>query len=583
MTNTRHLPIILLSLILYVHYCLSEEVYSESNNGLFENKGEYIKGHQSIISENKIERTIEFNCKMLFESIYFDKYSQNLVKLLFFLGIIDEYEKISKKDIFFTNGKKSRIEKINIDNLVSHEQINVLFEGKNINENKIELSECRVNKKTGIPLFNIGESLLHSAVISGRLNIVLLLILSGIDVNIKLIKSDYGTLPIVGSVGGYIGDLEGMTPLHYVSLIQNLESIEIASLLLKYGADPNSRDRYKRTPLHTVGLSRNLHPKKITKILLDGGADVKKKDLSKLTPLHFAVSRNNVPVVSLLVSHKSNININEELLEYIVDYNGNTPLHIAAMFNSGDVLPLIINNKNDPLTGNFHGLSPLEISTFPVGYRALNSEDIPPFALSVLLSNVNINLLENSFLEKISESFYRSIKGGYLQILEKILFLNGPKLDNTPKLKIYFDINKGISLVENKNKKVENYLKSFGTDILCPNPPVVSNSNYKLSDTVIGEHIRVGDTVTYECLEEYKLIGYSTITCNFGDNMAFYVPDPPFCLMKRKKDLEISDKEDKHLFVLLFFGILLIVLMIILVLILHTKKRRANSISYKQL
>ncbi|KAH8738903.1 extracellular membrane associated protein with a signal peptide [Cryptosporidium ryanae] len=573
MANLRSFFIIFLSFVFCLHLCFSEDAYSESNGNAFEGKNEYFKEYKNEISKSSIEKTVEFNCKDLFESIYFDKNSRNISKLLFYLGTFDKYEEILKSDGIVVNDKKIRLEKMNINSLIPYEHANILFEGKNIKENKIDLGECRVNKKTGIPFFNIGESLLHSAVISGKLNIVILLILSEINANIKLEKLGDSTLSIVGSVGGYIGDLEGMTPLHYVSLIQDLESIEIAKVLLKHGADPNVRDKYKRTPLHTAGLSRNLHPKKMVKILLDAGANPKKKDLSKLTPLHFAVSRNNLPVVSLLVSSKNNRNMNEGLLEYFVDVNGNTPLHIAAMFNSGDVLPLLINNKNDPLIENFHGLSPLEISAFPVGYRALNSEDIQPFVFSVLLSNIKVNAHETSFVEKVTESYYRSIRGGYLQILEKILFLNGSNLNNSPEFFVYLDINKGISLTEGKHKKIANYLKSFGTNILCPNPPVVLNSNYKLSDTVVGNYIRVGDTVTYECFEEYKLIGHSTITCNLGDKVAFYIPDPPFCSINEKKDFVVANQESKHLFVLLLFGVIIIVLMIILVLILNSKKK----------
>ncbi|KAJ1610186.1 signal peptide-containing protein [Cryptosporidium canis] len=580
--KTYRLNIFLIFFLLY-------EVISSSNSTL-----QFSEEEELNVSISKIQspiflsedvskgETLIIDCKTLFESIYLDKSAEKLVNLLHFLGILDKYEELSEtNDYILEYIKDEGFDHLNRKNLTLNKNTSIYFEGEYVTGNQINLGNCKVNKETGISLFNMGESLLHSAVISGRLNIVILLLLSGIDVNIKLKKDEESDLPILGSIGGYIGDLEGMTALHYTSLIQDYESIEISKLLLKFGADPNERDKYRRTPLHTVGLSRNLHPKKMASLLLDAGARINTKDSSKFTPLHVAASRNNVPVVNVLISFGSDKK-EYHSIEYSVDYDGNTPLHIAAMYNSGDIIPLLIKNREDLIKGNYHGLSPLELSAFPVGFRALDTSEIPPMSFSAIQSRINSELIQDELLNKLNESYYNAIRGGYLLILKKILFTM--KLDLNNMSNQIFDINKGIILAEKKgNSKISNYLKSFGFTVVCPTPPNVINSSYKLSDTVIGNNVRVGDTVTYECYDSFELIGYSTITCNLSDDVAFYIPEAPTCIeiIKNTEIPKINMKNRFHIFVLI--GIAIIALLISGIVLINSWNKRQKNANYEYL
>ncbi|KAK9172980.1 Ankyrin repeats (3 copies) family protein [Cryptosporidium meleagridis] len=546
-----------------------------------ENLGGTIHNFQGseFISDGSFQQeTLSYDCKSLFESIYLDKNARELVRLLYHLGILEKYEELSEtNDYLLEYIKEEGLDHSNRKNFILNKKLIIFFEGRPTKGNKINLGECRVNKDTGISLFNIGESLLHSAVISGRLNIVALLLIAGIDANIKLKKNEESDLPILGSIGGFIGDLEGMTALHYVSLIQDLESIEISKLLLKFGADPNKKDKYKRTPLHTVGLSRNLHPKRMASILLGAGAKINAKDFSKFTPLHVAASRNNIPIVDLLITYYDN-SLNQSIIEYSVDYDGNTPLHIAAMYNSGDIIPLLVRNKDDLLKGNYHGLSPLELSAFPVGYRAVDPSEVPPMSFSAIKSKIDSEILQGEYIEKLNESYYNAIRAGYLLILQKILFATRSNLHSIPSKTL--DINKGIILAEKKgNSKISKYLRTFGFTTVCPNPPNVVNSSYKLSDTVIGNNIRVGDTVTYECYDNFELVGFATLTCNLSDEDAFYIPEPPTCVIITKLEEIVHEHKSSRLHVFIFVGIAIIIILISSIILINSwNKKRKNRL-----
>ncbi|KAF7459308.1 rhoptry neck protein RON9 [Cryptosporidium felis] len=557
-------------LIIFTRSISAKRTIKYDSGNIIRSDKEVQKSKLNLLFNGKdVGDSMRFNCKMLFESIYYDKSARSFVKLLLNKNVLDKFQELSSESDYILKYIKNDIYNLNGEYKPTIDS-NIVFEGKNVVKSKIDLNECRVNKETGISLFNIGETLLHSAVISGRLNVVILLLLSGINVNIKLQKYEKSDFPILGFVGGYIGDLEGMTALHYTSLIQDLESIEVAKLLLRFGANPNEKDNYKRTPLHTVGLTRNLHPKKMASILLDAGAIINKRDISKFTPLHIAASRNNLPIVNLLVSNGIG-SVNERSIEYSVDYNGNTPLHIAAIHNSGDVIPLLIRDREDVFKQNYNGLTPFELSAFPFGYRALNPLEVPAMAFSVIQARMDFDNFQE-YRDKLEHSYFYAIKEGYLQILQKIIFTRGQGIGNTNHH--IFDINKGIIIAEKKgNKNISNYLKSFGVTIVCPNPPNILNSNYKLSDTAIGNHIRVGDTVTYECYEDFVLIGFPTITCNLSDDKAFYIPTPPSCV-EPPKDLEIATKgKNQKLKTFVFIVMMIIILLILMVVIMNSRSK----------
>ncbi|OII77698.1 sushi domain-containing protein [Cryptosporidium andersoni] len=506
---------------------------------------------------------IVVNCSDLFESIYKDPDVLLLVGLLASAGESRLYE-LSPETV-----KKYRDHMGS--NTITMDKLYTSDEGPLINN-------CRV-KNTQIPIYNIGDTLLHAAVLSGRPEVVDLLIRLGINVNSKVKVNSL----VYGYVNSYFGDVSEMTALHYSSLIQDLDSVEICKLLLEAGADPNMEDVFGRTPLHTVGLLQNLHSKKVAKLLLKYGAKTRKRDYYTLTPLHTAASRNNLPVVSVLINYEGIHQIHEMSLEYELDNLGNTPLHIAALFNAGDVIPSLISSSDDIFQNNFEGKSPIEVSTVPIGCRIFDPEKIPAFSLTTLqryLSPYN----SHKYSTIISKGFLDAVEKGFLQSVQRLLFFQ-TRGDLLSQVQANYDLPSAIELArQNKHRKVQFYLESFGVDIVCPKPPSVSYASFRLSDTVLSDYIRVGDTVTYECYHGYQLVGSPILSCSYSEGKAFFVPSEPICskIASEEDSVVYSDSDFWGLFIL-FGAISCIVLLLIIVIIVHKRGKDLSKKIYHSL
>ena len=94
--------------------------------------------------------------------------------------------------------------------------------------------------------------------------------------------------------GGLLSDCPKCTPLHRAVL--HNENVEVVKALLKGGADPNARVKWKYTPLHQAAVY-NENPA-VVKALIDAGAALDVQTLhSESTPLHLAAQYNDNPEV----------------------------------------------------------------------------------------------------------------------------------------------------------------------------------------------------------------------------------------------------------------------------------------------
>ena len=122
----------------------------------------------------------------------------------------------------------------------------------------------------------------------------------------------------VNSRGGFHA-----TPLHAASVKGHLD---VASHLLKNGADFNSRDNLGRAPLHRVSQGGQLvmgeSSLEITRLLVNSGADVNATDNEGFTPLHAAARSGYCDIAELLLGSGASLDV--------LSKDQNTPLHSAC-------------------------------------------------------------------------------------------------------------------------------------------------------------------------------------------------------------------------------------------------------------
>jgi ankyrin repeat protein len=116
----------------------------------------------------------------------------------------------------------------------------------------------------------------------------------------------------------------GDFPLEYAIYWSPLAFIET---LLDHGANPNYPDR-DGFPSLIAALSTDRPDRlELLRLLLSRGADTARRGLNDWTPLHYAVSRDDVAAIELLVAHGAEINARTRIGDLT------TPLEEAEILN----------------------------------------------------------------------------------------------------------------------------------------------------------------------------------------------------------------------------------------------------------
>ncbi len=233
------------------------------------------------------------------------------------------------------------------------------------------------------PKLPLLEYTIHHAAYNGHADIAEFLISKGADVNCKTIlleetpllyaakKGQTDTARVLINNGAYIdwSDVNGDTALNTAT---KYGEIEMAKLLLSKGADPNLADRNGDAPLDTTidcYLSPESKQIQIAELLIAYGANIDKRYPQNSTPLHSALWRGSNDIARLFINKGADIEVatdsgetplhhachstnpDVEIVEFLIDKGadinvkdncGKTPLHHAAACGNREIVQLLI-------------------------------------------------------------------------------------------------------------------------------------------------------------------------------------------------------------------------------------------------
>ena len=169
-----------------------------------------------------------------------------------------------------------------------------------------------------------------------------------LDLEMARMLVDYGA--VANAV-----DTWGQTPLHRVfkTNYHSEARVSVAQLLVEHGADVNVRDNGHATPLHLASCNRDLES---VRFLLDHGANVKALDTWGQTPLHQVFKSNShsedpFSVAQLLVEHDADVDIR--------DNDHVTPLHLASRNRDLESVRVLLDHGANVSAKNNRGQTPL--------------------------------------------------------------------------------------------------------------------------------------------------------------------------------------------------------------------------------
>ena len=248
---------------------------------------------------------------------------------------------------------------------------------------------------------------LHNAVVlGGDLDIVQSLISYGADVNalmsedicdgssslftaIRIQRLDFMELLLKAGADVNTRNIDDETPLHEALRGGNLV---ITPLLISHGADVNALDSVGESPLSKAA---RFQIPDFEELLVKYGADVDLRNIRDSDPLHEASKGENLILAQLLIDHGADVNV--------LGREKYSPLFIAAQFQKPDFVELLLKGGADANIPNIHDSTPLHVAvgngdldiaqlliTHGANINALNCKGYSPLCIAAQFQNPDL-------------------------------------------------------------------------------------------------------------------------------------------------------------------------------------------------
>lgn len=260
----------------------------------------------------------------------------------------------NKNELYKTHLTKSRIKHLKFRNKILHSQLAEAIYAANDDL----IYKIMLQKDLNVTNVPQGESssLMHAADMN-NLELVKLLIKKGSPVNYKS-KHDITALGVAvmnnkAEMAQLLIDNGALLNVYgktiSVPLILAKDNPEILKILLKAGANPDSKDvSHGRSILYHAVKYNDIET---LKIMIDAKADVNTHDRFQEYPLRIAVENNNYEIIKLLIKNNALLNTQKE-------YDGSTPLLHATKSGYTDIVKLLIHAGADVGIADKYGNTP---------------------------------------------------------------------------------------------------------------------------------------------------------------------------------------------------------------------------------
>ncbi|XP_045472381.1 uncharacterized protein LOC123679068 [Harmonia axyridis] len=210
-------------------------------------------------------------------------------------------------------------------NKQDQDELNILFHSA-IKRNSVDIIEFLLFEKYITLDTENGTSAVLSAVTEGQLDVLEVLlryganpancILAAVEKNLDLVVEKL--LQSKRDEANASSPTDRMTALHYAAKNGNLSIIDI---LLRHGADVNSKNMENYTPLHFA--VRNGHLEAVKALLKNKEINMNALDSNRYTPLHIAVEIGRLDIVKTMLDEKWGL----------IDINSNDTISLLQLAN----------------------------------------------------------------------------------------------------------------------------------------------------------------------------------------------------------------------------------------------------------